>query len=579
MIKFSEFQNGKIKTNEVARLIREAISIEDIFMYSNYELTFRSLSTFNFKKLEYNKTSVEKYAQKVLAATGFLKNVSDPVLAFVRVFLDKGERLLEVKNNLESKAKGHLQQIQSLLEHYYQQPFIMEYRSKPTTPRNNLERKLLTFYRRTVDKKEEIVEYLLNGILVRALEKSAPGYKRDWGEGLEELSRQFEEHDDFPYLEQPYVFDFNYHLNMEKLDYRLINPLLNKFGYMEQDAYKLGRYTKAINDGFEKRIRPKLFFPSLLNDLAELPVIGKRWEIFKEMEFLFEEGKWYSLYALALPQVEGIFSEMLEMIAKKKTKGSLTEKVNSVRQYYEFAHYTFDYYEFTLADLRNSFSHSGKVENPKIKCFHLLLDIKYLLSVFMDFDAPLSKLSKIIKAGHEKFNHIGDFAYFITLLDMVNSQDRLDSISDMASNFVYRELSKKINLVKMIGKLEFDFQQSVRIFDQRMSNLLKDRDFKLFQSQNKIILERLDQIEGGFNNLPIMVNEQYKLILDSQNFAFNFPRYFPKLPKQTLKKIQDFRVAHQQEWGILNLLNKKAKFTLAEDFLIYERELSHVIEH
>jgi len=289
MIKFSDFQSGKIKTNEVASLIKEVISIEDIFMHSNYELTFRSLSAFNFKKLERKDVSVEKYAQKVLAATGFLRNVSDPVLTFVKVFLDKGEGLFEVKNNLETKAKGHLQQTQTLLKHYYEQPFIIEYSSKPTTPRNNLERKLLTFYKRTVEKKEEIIDYLLNGILNRALEKSAPGYKKDWGEGLEELSKQFENHDDFPYLEQSYGFDFNYHLNREKLDYRMINPLLNKFGYMEQNAHKIGKYTKQIDDGFEKRIRPKLFFSSLLDQLDDLPVIGKRMEIFKEMEFLFEE--------------------------------------------------------------------------------------------------------------------------------------------------------------------------------------------------------------------------------------------------------------------------------------------------
>lgn len=266
------------------------------------------------------------------------------------------------------------------------QNFIKGYKNSPSTPRNSEQRKLLTFYKRTLAKKEEIVNYLLFGVLEKAYSRAAPGLSSPFAIEFKELETEMNRHEDFPYLEMRYGFEIKYILNLGKLDYRLINPLRNKLDWMNQHLVHLADYTSQVDQHLQSKIHAKPFFSSLISELEAIPVVRNRKVMFEEMEKLFNEKKWYALYALALPQVEGIFSEIINLLTKDKVKGSLTEKVNYLRAYYEHAHYTFDYYEFTLADLRNSFAHSGKINDPERKCYRLLLDISYLLKIFMEFD-------------------------------------------------------------------------------------------------------------------------------------------------------------------------------------------------
>lgn len=577
MISLKAFKEGKIKSSEILASLRQVISAEDLFMFSDYELAYRSLKQFNLRKLERTEESIEKYTQKILALTGLLKNTERPIQVFLAFFLNKSSQLLQVKNQLEAEAKGHLTQVQTLLDHYHTLSFIEEYNSKPSTPRSNEERKLVTFYRRTILKRDEIVQYLLHDILTRAIEKSSSS-KSSWPNALAKMEREMERHDDFPYLEMPYGWDIIYVLNMEKLDYRMINPLLNKIGWMDTEKLYGLNYTDEINVTFERRIGKSNFFDRLIDELKEIPVVQERLEIFQEMSELFDERKWYSLYALALPQVEGIFSEMNQLISKKKSSNSLTDKVNLIRSFYEHSHYTFDYYEFTMADLRNSFSHTGKVEDAKTKCFHLLLDIKYLFSVFMELDAPLSKLSKIIKAGASDFKEIGDFNRFIEELQKAKELGKIGMILPMAGSFVYKKLLKEVKFKKMLRLLEQDLIISVKRFNDGIAMLIRDNSFKLFDSTIPNIQGRLPEIIDGYNRMAILVSEQWKLLANTSNVLSSFEVFFPKTPKSIQIELSSIKTKYNKELKIVSYLKSYAKLDVPEDFLLYQRDLIHRIK-
>ena len=577
MIRFKAFKDGEINVTDIVDELRKKISIEDLFIYSDYELVYRSLQQFNFSKLEREEASIEKYAQQVLSAYGFLKNVDRPVEMFAAVFLEKSPRLLQVKNTLESVARHDLAKVQKLIDDYHKIPFIQEYLKKPVNPRNNQENKWLTFYKRTLVKRDEIVQYLLHDILKRAIRKSSSS-KLSWGKGMEDWQLEFERADDFPYLEMPYGWSIEYILNMEKLDYNMINPLLNKVNWIDVEKLYGQSYTAEINATIQFRVSKSNFFERLITELESIPVVRERIIIFKEMSELFNQQKWYALYALALPQVEGIFSEVNAMISQKKSSNSLTDKVNFMRSFFEHAHYTFDYYAFTLADLRNSFSHTGKVEDPKTKCFHLLLDIKYLLNIFMELDTPLSKVSKLITEGASKFKDIGDFDRFISELQNVRELGKIDLVLPMARNFVYKELLKQVNVKKMIRLLEQDFIASKTKFSNGLAVLIRDHDFKIFDASISDIQRRLDAISTGYESMAILVSEQWKLMVNSLNVLSSFAVLFPKIPTALKKQMKDFQNKYKKDFEIISFLTAKTKLEVPEDFLLYHRDLVHKIE-
>lgn len=575
MISFQAFKDGRLKITDVVRDIRKSITVNDIFLYSDYELTYKSLRLFNFRKLERTEDSVNLYAQKVLSLTGFFKNVDSPISYFVKIFLDKASNLLQIKNYLESEVKKHLAEVQKLLDHYNQLEFIQEYKSQPCSPRNNEQRKLLTFYKRALEKKEEIIDYLLIGIYDRAIEKSSSFNQRNYGADLEEFEKELERHSDFPYLEYRYASNFTYHLNMAKLDYRLINPLLNKLSWIPQNSYYEKEYTEEIEKHITKVFKPNHFFDTLIADLEKLPIIKQRVEVFKEMRELLLEGKWYSLYALALPQVEGIFSEMVDMVSsRKKIKGSLTEKVNFIRNYYDLSYYTFDYYEFIVSDLRNSFSHSGKIENPKPKCYYLLLDIKYLLGIYTEFDAPFNKLVKMINEGRKSFGHIGDISSFLYLLKTVREQGKLADVKKQADEFVYKDLIKKINFSKMLDLLEIDFNQSLLNFKKGITLLMRKEEFNIFHNPH-LVKSNIRDIQKAFNIAPMLVDEHLRILFDIRSFLYQFLIFFPRTPKSIRHKIEDFRIKYDNEFRILVILINEGKLKMSDSILIHENKLKH----
>jgi hypothetical protein len=581
MISFKKYKNGLLSLTDVVDQLKTTIVKEDFFRLSDTELAYKALGQFNFKKLEATQESISQYAQRVIDVTGFLKNSDNPTSSFLRIYLNLGSKLLQVKNQLEAEAKKHLKQINDLLNYYGTLPFIIKYKTEPTAPRNNEERKQLEFYKRTLVKKEQIIAYLLDGILDRALEKSATVVRSEWGENLKDIMAEIEKSEDFPYLDFIYGLEYKHALDMERLDFRQINPLKNKFQWIDKALLEASSYTSEIDEGFERHILPVIFFSEMIVKLKDIPIVKDRLSIFEEMDDLFTAQKWYALYALALPQVEGIFTEMQEMTPKKRVKNSLTEKVNNLRSVYEMAQYTFDYYEFTLADLRNSFSHTGKIDQPKKKCYHLLADIWYLLEICTELDTPLSKLAKLIKEGNTSFKHIGNFSGFINLLMEIDKNSQLALIKSQADEFIYKDIVKNINLRKLIDSLEKDFEKSVANFNTNMATLMQvmgEKPLVLFAAPIKDIRPRISAIESAFNKLPILVNEDLKLLLDSNNFLHHFVKIFPKIHKSVRDRIELFRSKHKDTLKIINFLNEQVKLEVPDDFLLFTRKLEHYIK-
>lgn len=122
----------------------------------------------------------------------------------------------------------------------------------------------------------------------------------------------------------------------------------------------------------------------------------------------------------------------------------------------------------------------------------------------------MSKLAKVIRDGHNDFRHIGHFSSFLKLYAQAKAMGKIETIKPQADHFVYQVLLKKINLEKMICKLEPDFKRSLDLFNKGLSAMMKEPSFHIFSSEISIFKDRIPEIENAYQKLPILMSEHLK---------------------------------------------------------------------
>jgi hypothetical protein len=93
-----------------------------------------------------------------------------------------------------------------------------------------------------------------------------------------------------------------------------------------------------------------------------------------------------------------------------------------------------------------------------------------------------------------------------------------------------------------------------------------------------IIQSRLPEIMEGYNRMAILVNEQWKLLVNSNNVLSSFGVLFPKTPKAIQTQLNSLKAKYSKEFKIVGYLNAHAKLEVPEDFLLYQRDLLHRIK-
>ncbi|TCC98827.1 hypothetical protein [Pedobacter hiemivivus] len=579
MIDFNDYSSGKITIKEFVSLILHNIPEDDYFTNTLEELAYLGLRQINFRNLKNTPQSIAKHAAKVLNTEPSLKGARNPVKSFLQVYLDVTKLPAIEKNKLERNVKSDLKQVNDLLKFYEGLDFIKEFNAEAIKPRSQEEKAQLVFYQRTLGKRDEIVDYLTSGMGKRAIVKSGSSYEPFRSESTKELELQLEYHADYPYMEMMFqVKSIRYAINMNRLDYRMINLLWTKIQW--SNAAFNGRYTydKAFNKEIQRKVKPRPFFEHLLDSLKSLPIIKGRMDIFLELRALFLAKKWYGFYALALPQVEGIFTEMMQITDLKKTKGALPDKVKLMRPHYSRSDFSFDYFEYALPTERNHFSHTGMVENPKDKSYHLLLDLQYLFDVALELDTPLAKISKIILEGATRFHDIGDLADFVKLIRDLKKKKKLSPLETELDDFVYGKLVSHIDLTKFLTNLEQDIAESVTVFQERFIvqyfklKTTKDDFFSLTPVE---IMDNLKEINSVLEDFGIMLSEDLKVITDCYHFLQNFDKLFPKLPAKAIAEITALKNKFKKEFKIAELLDANLTVEPLDMYLLKSRKFKH----
>lgn len=90
--------------------------------------------------------------------------------------------------------------------------------------------------------------------------------------------------------------------------------------------------------------------------------------------------------ALSTIQIEGLFSEYLKILDPEYKEGTITlvPKLNRINEKKFF--YGYEYFTFEFPRLRNQMAHGGVLEDDNIKQIadEMLMDLRYVISVFND---------------------------------------------------------------------------------------------------------------------------------------------------------------------------------------------------
>ncbi len=515
-----------------------------------------------------------------------------PVDSFLLLYLDIKTLPIANKLSLEKEVKKDLLELNNLLEHYNSLEFIKGYNTNLTNPRNQEEKTILEFYCRTIKKKELILEYLIMEIEAIALEKSKPESKRSIEEDKkhEVLYKLIKRKRDFPYKDPVTKFShkgnkFNYEIDFEKLDYRIINPIKNKIGLFPFKSDLTKGYTEEIKRELLINYKKK-YSDTHLNyicwKLAELPTNKCRQKIFEELRSLYQKKKWYGFYALALPQIEGIFSELTTIVISSKNPGkTLGDKAKYLRPYYDNSEFAFDYYEHFLPQQRNKFSHTGLDNEIQVKSIFLLLDLVHLLGIIESINSPLIKISNILKHGVSYFTHIGKISNFIYVFKKIKNS-RLIEIQEKIYNFSLNFFSSTIDLKQFLENLQKDFNSSTYNFELHLESICRIREkaeFKIFTLTNREISNRIDDIKSLLSDdFSLLLEDYLKLLFDTAYFMNNYSYIFKNTPKSISTQILKFEEKNKDTLQKINIIMARIKPEITnDDFLFRESEFKHII--
>lgn len=464
-------------SGSLRRYIVENIGKDNLFLPSAEEICFQALQCFRLeRKLEFDEGLISEACGEVCNRLGLLVDEKlTPVQAFLKHLVGIDSEMLPCVelNKLLETAHKHLDQVTQLIERYKKVEAVKNH-LKRETPRSHEERIQegeasthpppglretpgrheagieVDFYLRCIEEQKQIEDYLRHKIHHEALANANPDIRFHrsqypcsmWGQS--------------PYrLAGPRGLEYLDSTRINHCRHR-VYALGAKIRRRLTELYRDEQYVEFYDELNEHRPREEVL-EEIKEFGAQLSIVSDRMEIFAELKTLFIHSHWYGFYALCLPQIEGVFSDMKQMIYSEKSKGrlnALPSKVNYIRDFYENHESSFDYFQYILPTARNKFSHTGKDTDIVIKCYHVLYDLRYVLDVVVGLKSPVVRLQRLVsRRCPDDFRKITDFMMFFETWDEYKELKTLGNDVGDVESFIDEFLLKEMRLDQFHGEL------------------------------------------------------------------------------------------------------------------------------
>ncbi|MES2808058.1 MAG: hypothetical protein V4619_05515 [Bacteroidota bacterium] len=529
---------------------------------------YAAIVRFSIKQLDIDQAinmfdiiALENCCQQVLSKLGFYHDGKiieqlwdghsawyNPVFHYFRHILGFNDLPKNNLNKLDQMVREDLRYLLTLIQRYETNESAIKTYLNEGTKRGEHEDKIrLDFYARCIKERDIIVKYLTFNIEKRAFEKSINdhelgGVQTQW---IIELQ-------DRPYrwwhpFANPYF------------DYKLINTYRHRLGNNEllinrqelEDLYVNGEVNQFYSKLAETKSPEHVFHGILSYYVAVNNLLRDRKPIFEELKRLFENELWYGFTALALPQVEGIFSDMTALLKPDKKFNSLPNKVSAVRPFYDYHESTFDYFEYILPRLRNRFLHTGNsVGNDfKILALDLLYDLDYILDVFNSLKDEQITLNNLLNSNIELYLiSVEDFNRFFKLLDKLRQRakeypenSKLAEVLGRWDDFENGHLAESGIYDMIWSRIKFElYEKTVDLFNT-LSNLTSDlpNPISLFAIKVSELRSRFDELKSIIGSDASFYKKQYEEIMATYNWLNEYRKHLVSIKPEYIKELSD----------------------------------------
>lgn len=452
-------------------------------------------------------------------------------------------------NYLEKNTKFHLKYITDLLLRYEDEKYIQSYLETGKTYGSSEDKKILDFYKRCLKERNEIISYMVNGMEDRAISRANTKLGLNIG-----INHPYY---DFPYRSwSPYMNEF--------FDYQKINKVAHRCFEMPASLEKFYKNKTLFYKKYFKLKPATQIFINIDFFYSHIPKTNDRKPIFDELTRLFKAKRWLAFYALAIPQVEGLFTEMLKTIKPGYKGKSLPEKVEKLRPSYALSDAYFDYYQYIIPELRNKFAHIGFEEDLKLKSYDLLTDLEYIIQVYYELDHPLVKIKRIIQQRRtDEFISYIEFSQFFEMISQLN-HDQMSTVKIELDFFLKDFIIKNCQFEYIIDEAS----NIIRKLTPELLHLIEkatnssDTAFAFEDKNLKNIRPILQRNKKEFINLYINYNYKFDEMYELKNFKNGLKKHYQNW--NSAEKNIFFKTVEEFQFKINNLLEIR-EFYISEN--------------
>ncbi len=448
----------------------------------------------------------------------------------------------DIYNEIFPLVSKDLKKITELISWYEKQPSIIHYIKNNEVPKNHLDRITFDFYKRCQRERELILNYYFFGIKDRVRNKCKRHFRFMISEP--EIFRDL-----------PYSFEIRNSIRyydcrlLDQTGHRLMNFGPKPYEEMERLYYSDKR---EFYQRYFKRNPLKKHFESISYFMPYIPFKNNRKIIFNELKDSFEKENWINFFALALPQVEGLFSEMTAVVFPKQdlSQKALPHKVDILRPHYVLSRPHFDYFQYQIPILRNRFSHTGYDEDLekdtfKLKSYDLLLDLCYLLQVFAELENPLIRLKRLLtRKSINDFVSIPSIANYISLLQNIDS-DQYETLKKEIIDFESDFLINGCSLNYQCEQIVVDFQNKLDILYATINEYVisEDKSFDLRTITRDRVIRFCQQqrVASSLDFVLINLTDEIALLEDYLLIVSGHQKNLPSLDQHLKKEFNKIR--------------------------------------
>lgn len=353
--------------------------------------------------------------------------------------------------------------------------------------------------------KEEIVEFMANGIRAYALRKaSSKSIVCTW-RGLHE--------------ERPYQFakSYLYSIN-DPYDVRSVNEYSNKFFDMPISEYRnfVGKCKKS-SESFKECSLDYISGASgqylsakdkVYKYLSQSHVLDRRRQVIEVIFRHFENKDFISFITITALQIEGIFADICREIGVSEEKldiSSLNSKLHHIDGCINSFIY-FEYYSFKFPVLRNFVAHGGLVDaDLEGKAINLMLDFLPVCELATAQDLPINHALIILgKASNRNLDSMVEWATLEGKVDIPDFYDVADKKIKILENYSSNEFWEYLaeNLLHINGKSEIKKSMPIKVAGiLKSKGIAVDRAEKFLKNAPQIVEEAISKRKERFEKL------------------------------------------------------------------------------